>query len=47
VSSDLLAAVRTLVELINRHAASGLLTRELIIQAGKVQQLLARAGRAD
>jgi hypothetical protein len=40
---ELLSAVAVLVDLLNRHSASGLITREIILQTGRVQQLLARA----
>ena len=45
MSAELLAAVTKLVELLNAQAASGLITREIIVQVGRVQQLLARERR--
>lgn len=40
--ADFLAAVRILVDMLNRQAASGLVTRDLIIQALRVDQMLRR-----
>jgi len=40
--SELLAAVRRLVDLLNQQAASGLITREIILQTLRVDQMLHR-----
>lgn len=32
--------IRKLIDMLNAQAASGLITREILIQSGKVQQLL-------
>lgn len=43
--SDLLKAMRRLVDLLNASAASGLITREALIALGEVQRLLIKAER--
>lgn len=40
--SPMFTATRELVEELNRHAASGLITREALVMINRVQQLLPR-----
>ncbi len=40
--TELLIAIRKLVDLLNASAASGLITREALIQLGEVQRLLSK-----
>lgn len=46
MNSDILALIRELARLIERHTGSGLLTREIIHTKNKLRVAMARAGIA-